>query len=313
MRTLPFRWMAAALLLMAAFAGCQRTPMPTATPALLSISFSLSTQPLMDRLLEGFRERYPSVAVLTETSSTALQVDAVREGRVMLGTLALPLPEELDGPLDGLWTAPIAVDGIAIVVHGDNPIRNLTLTQLYDVFWGRVWHWSDLEIAPTEDEIAVVSREQGSSVRAVFESLVMSGGRSLPAVCPWATLLDEMADPALEAQCAVDPVTSTAVVMRGDAAVITHVAAHPGAIGYVSAGALSAQAAEMRQVRALALEDVPPESAQAIAGRYRLTRPFTLVAAGAPTGAARLFVDFCLGREGQSIVAEHHAPVRPSD
>ena len=46
-------------------------------------------------------------------------------------------------------------------------------------------------------------------------------------------------------------------------------------------------------------------------GSYSLWRPFLLVAPAEPTGAARLFVDFCLGREGQALVAECCAPVRP--
>jgi len=296
--------------LLAAAAGCQlRTPPPTPTPAVLSLSISGGAQPLMERLVAGFRAEYPSVVVLVETGSAAAQVQAVREGRAALGALALPLGDDPPGPAAGLWRAPIAVDEIAVVVNVENPIRDLTMYQLKEVFGGRIWHWSDLEADLSEDEIAVASREEGSSARALFESVVMARGRVLPGFCPAAVALG--GEPDLLAACTVDPVTSTAVIMIGDEAVVAYVAAHPGAIGYVSAGAL-ALSASADQVRAVALEGALPDPQHAAEGRYPLTQPLYLVASGAPAGPGRLLVDYCLGREGQSIAAAHYAPVRPS-
>jgi phosphate transport system substrate-binding protein len=156
----------------------------------------------------------------------------------------------------------------------------------------------------SEDEIAVISRERGSGTRMVFEHAVMAGDRPLVPDC--APSLDDTAPPM--PACERDPVASTAVVMYGSEAVVDYVADHPGAIGYLSYGYLRALPEEV--VRAIRIEDMPPTPEHVADGRYRLARPFTLVAPEEPTGAVRLFVDFCLGPEGQAMVAEHHVPVR---
>jgi phosphate transport system substrate-binding protein len=101
-----------------------------------------------------------------------------------------------------------------------------------------------------------------------------------------------------------------AVLMLSSADVVAYVAAHPGAIGYLSAGYLAFQTAPGPPVRALRVEGVPPTPAQVGAGSYRLTQPLFLVAPDEPTGAARWFVDLCLGAEGQALVAQGYAPVR---
>ena len=82
------------------------------------------------------------------------------------------------------------------------------------------------------------------------------------------------------------------------------VAAHPEAIGYVSAGYLS------KEVKALVVEGVRPTPETVSAGTYHLTRPLFLIASREPTGAARSFVDFALGSEGQGIVGQHYGQVR---
>ena len=130
----------------------------------------------------------------------------------------------------------------------------------------------------------------------------------LPSECPFALLRDA---PAAESACALDPVTSTAVLMYGSQAVIERVASHPGAIGYVSAGYLALAQGTDLPVRVVAVEGVPPEPSRLSDGSYPLVRPVYLLAPHEPMGAARLFVDFCLSPQGQALVAQGYAPVRP--
>ena len=306
------------------FVSCARTPTPAPTPASLTVSGSSAMTPLLALLAERFEAGHPSITVIIDSGNSAQGMAEVADGSAALGALSVPAPQGAWAAPESAWAAPIAVDGIAIVVHPDNPLENLTLMQLYDIFYGRVWHWSELRIKVAADEIAVVSREEGSGTRAVFEALVMTRNRTSPADCEPVLMVtpgSRSGDDALpEASlCEGDPVTSMAVVMLGSAAVIEFVATHPGAIGYVSHGTLSAQArwsvappqsVAAAQVRAVHVEDVPPDPKHIADGSYYLSRPFFLVALQEPTGSARLFVDFCLSAEGQATVAQQYLPVR---
>ena len=99
---------------------------------------------------------------------------------------------------------PIGLDGLAVVVHPSNNIAGLSLVQLRDIFAGRLLDWQAL--GSDAGEILLVSREDGSGSRILFETRVMSDER----------------------------VALTAVVMPTSQDVVDYVAKNPHAIGYVS-------------------------------------------------------------------------------
>jgi phosphate transport system substrate-binding protein len=203
-----------------------------------------------------------------------------------------PLAAIAGPPDERLWAAPIGVDAIAVIVHAGNPLDGVTLSQLQKVFSGRVWRWSELGTetvgSPLADaEIVVISREEGSGTRAAFERLAL---RPRP---------DQ--DPA--------PVTTMAVLQLGSTQMVDYVAQHPAAIGYVALGVLEASE-ERASVKPLAIEGLVPGPKQISSGDYPLSLPLFLVAPSEPDGAARRFVDFCLGPAGQRIVALGYVPVR---
>ncbi len=285
--------------------------------------------PLLELLAEGFQAQHPEFTAIVEAGNSAQGLAQVAEGTAARSTerSLRRLAAVAGSPPEGMWVAPIAVDGIAVIVHADNPAENLTLAQLYDVFSGRVWHWSELGIRMAEDEVSedevskdeitVVSREGGSGTRAAFEALVMTLGQGcqpISALEVGASAPQGRASPGAP-PCEPDPVTSTALMMLDSAAVVQFVADHPGAIGYVAHGYLNLRATDepqvkARRVKALHVEDVPPTVEHVAEGSYRLSLPYTLVAPEEPTGVARQFVDFCLSAEGQAIVDQGYVPVR---
>lgn len=257
-------WLLIALLI----TGCGTTVTPPA-PITLRLAGSTSMQPLLADLSAAYRARAPHVTIIIEGGGSRLGRELSTEGGTDLG-LTSWLPTESDVG----WSVPIALDGIAVIVHPNNPLDGLTLLQLRHVFSGRFWHWED--VGGNYGEITVVSREDGSGTRAVFEDRVMED----------------------------QTVTSTAVVMPSSQAVVEYVAGHPLAIGYVSMGYLSPG------VKALAVEGITPTPTHVKDGSYHLTRPLFLVTAHEPQGEIRAFVDFCLSPVGQAIVGERYGAVK---
>lgn len=246
-----------------------RGPVEPPQPVHLKVAGSTSMQPLLEELAQAYTERYEHVTIAVEGRGSLTGIELVRQGQVDIGMTSWKEPEDAS-----FWSTPIALDGIAIVVHPQNRVEGLTLLQLKDIFFGRVWDWRD--VGGRAGEIVVISREDGSGTRAVFEELVMNGKRVTPA----------------------------AVVMPSSRAVVEYVAEHPEAIGYVSMGYLSPK------VKALKIEDVSPTPESVRRGEYYLFRPFFLITRQEPTGEVKALIDFVLSPAGQSIVGRKYGRVQ---
>ena len=249
--------------------GCAGRTIEPPEPVHLKVTGSASMQSLVEELAQAYAERHKQVTITVEGRGSLLGIELVRQRDADIG-----MTSWMDAEDTSLWSTPIALDGIALVVHPQNRVEGLTMLQLKDVFFGRIWDWQD--VGGQAGEIVVVSREDGSGTRMVFEELVMQGKR----------------------------VTPTAVVMPGSRAVVEYVAEHPQAIGYVSMGHLS------QEVKVLEIEEAMPTPDSVRQGDYHLFRPLFLMTNREPTGEVKGFVDFVLSPTGQSIVGKRYGRVQ---
>jgi phosphate transport system substrate-binding protein len=237
----------------------------------ITIAGSTSVQPLSEELAAAFVAKHPGVRINVQGGGSSAGVKAAQTGVADIGASSRELkPEE-----KGLHETVIARDGIAIVVHPSNPVKDLTAAQVNGIFAGRIANWSAL--GGPNRAIVVVQREAGSGTRGAFEEMVMGK----------------------------DKVVEGAIVQNSTGAVRTTVAGNQDAIGYVSLAGLSPE------VKALTIEGTAATIANIVAGRYKIARPFLYLTAKEPTGLSRAFIEFILGPEGQSLVAkEGLVPVR---
>jgi len=249
-------------------------PLESHEPVYLRIAGSTSIQPLMEDLGQAYSEQREYVTVDVQGGGSRLGIALARENRIDIGTTSRkPTAGEERDPETGakrLWWTAIAQDGIALVVHPQNAVGGLTLSQARGIFFGRILDWE--EIGGIPGEIVVVSREDGSGTREVFEEMVMEEKR----------------------------VTLTAIVMPSSEAVVEYVARHPTAIGYVSMGYLSPQ------VKALAVEGMSPTPEDIQSGGYPLTRPLYLLTGQEPAGEVKSFIEFALSPAGQAVVEQRY-------
>ena len=166
-----------------------------------------------------------------------------------------------------LWTTPLAHDGLAVIVHPQNGLPGLTLGQLRELFQGRAEDWAVWGGLPGSPQI--ISREESAGDFAFLQARVMG-----------------------EAQ-----VTLTALVAPTTEAMLAQVAAEQLAVGYLSVAHLTPQ------VRALAIEGVPPAPEMIAAGHYPLSRDLYVATLGEPQNATRAFIQWLLGPEGQALIA----------
>lgn len=212
MRWQRFLWVGSLAVLWAI--GCASQPITvTPQPVLLRVMAADAYGPLAEMVTSAYREARPWVRVEVETFNQAVGEERLRAGAAELGIFAGPRPE-------GLWSIPIATDGIAIIAHPTAPVENLTLAELREIFRGRIGDW------PDGTPIQVVSREKGSGTRALFEEMVMGESE----------------------------VTLTALVAVDSRWMLETVSNTPGAIGYVACSRLEGD------IRLLSIEGIRPTS-----------------------------------------------------
>jgi phosphate transport system substrate-binding protein len=244
--------------------ACVETPRPTPTPTTLRIAASSTTSRLLDDLSAIHRADHPWVTIELTKLNNRSVLELLTNGAVDLAFVSW-LPDDLDPQV---WRSAIAYDAVAVIVNAANPVEGLSLAQLWNIFQGRVSDWS--AFGWNDTSLTVVSRESGSGTREAFEQEAMQDR----------------------------PVSLNAIIQPGSAEVVDFVARTPGAIGYVSRAWVG------DSVKAIAIEGVDPGPANAASGVYPIGRALYVLAPGEPTGAAREFVIWLLGDDGQTAIAE---------
>ena len=171
----------------------------------------------------------------------------------------------------------VAKDGIAVVVHPDNPVKELTLQQLSKIFTEKSLRWSD--VGGSDKEILVLSRESSSGTYVFFQEMVLKKQ-------------DYMQD---------------AKLLPATSAIIQSVSTDKLAIGYVGLGyALAAK--DKVKIIAVKADDnstaVMPSDQTVKTGQYPIARPLFLYLNGEPQGTVKTFMDFCLSAAGQAVVTD---------
>jgi phosphate transport system substrate-binding protein len=266
-------------------AGCARTGIAGPEPVTIRIAGSTEMLPVLTELTAEFSRRNPHVRFSLRGGGSTLGESAVANRQVELAATTLLYEDRLLPPR--VVRIPIALDGIAVITHVSNPVENLTLLQLRAVYSGKSLDWQDVDGTPSE--ILLVSREDGSGARRLFEERVMGEDR----------------------------VALTAVVMPTSKDVVQYVATHPQAIGYVTQAYVTPNRATtdeqrscLARIKMVEVEGVLPTREAVAAQRYHLSRPLFLLRRTDNRGWPQQFIDFVLSPAGQAIVSRYHTRVR---
>ncbi len=248
----------AALLILLVCVGCQRSQ------GGLSVVGSTSVQPFAEILAEEYMGHHSGEKVYIQGGGSSAGIQAVMSEAAQVGMSSRSLmPDERT-----LFAVPIAYDAIAVIVHRTNPIKNLRLDQIREIFSGRIRNWQD--VGGRNHRITLVSREEGSGTREAFQHLVMKKSE----------------------------VSLGALVQDSNGAIRQVVADDPQAIGYISLGLVD------KRVRAVSIDGVEA-SVENIRGRhYRIVRPFLFVFRAEPQAFARKFLEFVLSPSGQKLLVD---------
>ena len=234
----------------------------------LTISGSTTVQPIVTKAAEVYGQEHPDAKIGVEGGGSGTGIRMVSEGSVEIGASSRELTSAEKAATPDLVVSTIALDSIVIAVHPSNPINNLTISQIRDIFSGRITNFK--EVGGPDRPIVLVIREDGSGTRASFDDLVMNK--------------TDTSDAALQ--------------KPASGAIRFTVSGNKNAIGYVGIGYLDGT------IKPLAVEGVMPAEETVRSGEYPLSRKLYLITKGALSGLAKNFIDYILSEEGQNIVKE---------
>jgi len=262
--------------------GCSRRDNSTGSEQkLITIKGSDTMVHLASSWAETFMMQNPDIEVSVTGGGSGTGIAALLNGTTDICAASRKIKDkELQLALEkNIHPHEIAVakDGIAVVVHPNNPVKELTLEQLSKIFTDNSLRWSD--VGGPDEEILVLSRESSSGTYVFFQEMVLKKQ-------------DYMQD---------------AKLMPATSAIIQSVSTDKSAIGYVGLGyALAAK--DKVKIISVKADDISPAvtpSEQTVkSGQYPIARPLFLYLNSEPQGMVKKFMDFCLSSAGQKVVTD---------
>ncbi|NJP05236.1 MAG: phosphate ABC transporter substrate-binding protein [Chloroflexaceae bacterium] len=272
-----------AFLLIVLIGGCASADQPPATETTettamsvtpqgelkgrISMVGSTTVQPLVEAMGTVYNNIHPDVQLDIGAGGSVVGIQAVQKGDVDIGMSSRHLDDE--EILAGMELHQIAIDVLAVIVHPDNPVDDLSLEQLRAIYLGEVTNWQ--AVGGEDMPILPVVREVTSGTRGAFDEIVLD---------------DQQPD-----ESVVDVQITAGEVER-------KVATTPNAIGYIGFGHINPD-----EIKVLTIDEIVPSPETALDQSYTLQRPLLLITGSLSRHLAQNFVDFALSPEGQQIVA----------
>lgn len=238
----------------------------------LVLTGSSTVAPLALEIGKRFEKNHPGIRVDIQTGGSSRGVLDARSGVADIGMASRDLkPSESD-----LSAHTIGLDGVAIIVHRDNPIGALTDRQIIAIYTGTIRNWR--EVGGEEAPVTVVNKAAGHSTLELF---LHHFGLKNSAIKP-------------------------DVIIGDNQQGIKTVAGNRNAIGYVSIGAAEFEVSQGTPIKLLPLAGVAASVANVRNGSFPLSRPLNLVTRGQPSALARQFIDFAQSDAIDDLVEAHY-------
>ncbi len=251
-------WLLSLILVVPFTMSCERSR------AGLTVAGSTSVEPFAELLAEEYMRLHPNSHIYVQGGGSSAGIEAVKTHAANIGMSSRPLNAEEKR----LYAVTIARDAIAVIVHPKNPVRDLSMGQIMQVFSGKMRNWKKL--GGLSHPIILVTREEGSGTREAFQKFVM----------------------------AKEEIALEALVQDSNGAIRQVVANDSNAIGYISLGLVN------DKVKALKISGVEPSVANIENGTYTLVRPFLFIFNSEPVGEAKSFVEFVLSPTAQRMLSK---------
>jgi phosphate transport system substrate-binding protein len=236
----------------------------------------------------AWAERYqgsnPDVRISVTGGGSGTGIAALINGTVDIANASRQIKEEeiADAESNGIEPVEfiIARDAIAVIVNPENPVNELTLQQLSDMYSGKITNWT--EVGGEDRPIVKLSRETNSGTHVYFLETVLRLGSSEDK-----TLF-----------------STDTLLLPSSEGIVAEIRQNPNAVGYDGLGYVP------HDLKTIAIAEqeggayVLPSIETVNDKTYPIARDLYMYTDGQPTGALRDYLDWILSEEAQQIVAD---------
>ncbi len=236
----------------------------------ISIGGSTTVLPIAQKAVEVYMAKYPQVSISVSGSGSGDGIKALTEGSIDIAGSSRGLKDKEVAVAKErgvtLVSHVVAIDCIVPIVNPENPITSLTLAQLKSIYNGQIKNWK--EVGGLDKPIVVISRDFSSGTFETWQEKVLGSDR----------------------------VRVDAQMQNSNGGVAGSVAGNKYAIGYVGIGYVNTK------VKGVNVDGVRATVASAKDKSYPLSRELYMFTNGEAKGAVKNFLEFVMGRQGQSLV-----------
>lgn len=170
----------------------------------------------------------------------------------------------------------IAMDGLSVITHKNNPIKKLTVSEVGKIFRGEITNWK--ELGGEDIRITLYGRQSNSGTFVFFRDFVVKADYS-----------------------------KKMNRMNGNSQIVEALKRDKSGIGYVGVGYVKNEPSVT--VLSIArkksgLYASPLNKQHVLSGKYPITRPLNQYVSGSMKGHLKQFIEFELSPAGQKIVEE---------
>jgi len=242
------------------------------------VTGSSTIAPLVADAAKQYEASHPGVRIEVQSGGSSRGISDATSGFADLGMVSRSLK---DVEKTKLTAHTIAMDGVCVIVHRDNPVQRLDKQQLIDLYTKKITNWKD--VGGNDATIIVANKAEGRSTLEVFLHYL------------GLDTADVKAD----------------VVVGENLHVIHSVVSNPNTIGYVSIGTASAEEKAGTPIQLVVTGNVVPTMESVKDGSFPITRPLNVVTDAETSPAARAFLDYLMSTEINDIIEKHFfVPIR---
>lgn len=240
----------------------------------LQLEGSTTVGPIADAFAEYFKSIYPDLQITVKKTGSGDGAAALVDNRCDIANMSRFMKEkEFKKAVDnGIFPVAhvVAMDGVCVVVHPSNPVKQLTKAQIRDIYRGKIKNWS--QVGGSNMPIVVVSRDTSSGTYETFHKLVMEKQK----------------------------MASHVEYVNANPQAYARVKTTRGAVGYVGLGFVDTN------VKALKIDGIMPSRKTIARGVYPVTRPLYMFTNGYPKlgSITHKFCTFYLTEKGQELIEE---------
>ena len=234
---------------------------------------STTVGPIAKAFAEYYMKQHPDVNITVSESGSGNGAKSLINGACDVATMSRAMKnEEADAAKDKKRNPiqhTVAFDGLAVVVHPSNPLKNVSAEQVHDIFTGAITNWK--QVGGPDLKIVIISRDTNSGTYETFQEKLIKKDR----------------------------VTDRAEYVGSNGAVRQRVQSTPSAIGYVGL-------AFVEGVKTVTVNEVEATPETVLGKKYLISRALFMYTDGAPAASTALadFVGLSNTADGKKIVAE---------